>query len=84
VTPAPGATSVRLTKGEALFACQVLADADRCLVRVGRQREAGALGDLFDLLEARMVAGDAGLTAPRPARAQPSEGSYSMESEFTQ
>ncbi len=47
--------SVVLTKSEAFAACQVLADADRCLVRAGRLGEADALCDLFELLEARMA-----------------------------
>jgi len=48
--------SVVLTKGEVFAACQVLADADRCLVRAGLLGEADALGDLFELLEHRMAA----------------------------
>jgi hypothetical protein len=36
-------------------ACQALADADRHLVRAGRLSEAGALGDLFELLEGRLA-----------------------------
>ncbi len=81
---------MRLTKGEVFSACQALADADRCLVRAGRTREAGALGDLFELLEARMVADEvAGPSRASPSRASPvgaqsPEGSYSIESEFTQ
>lgn len=86
---------MRLTKVEVFSACQALADADRCLVRAGRTREAGALGDLFELLEARMVADElrpADLHPPawaEPARADPTgvqspEGSYSIDSEFTQ
>ena len=87
---------MRLTKGEVFSACQALADADRCLVRAGRPREAGALGDLFELLEARMVADDpvAGARRREPSwpsdaaspvgGAQSPEGSYSIESEFTQ
>jgi hypothetical protein len=50
--------SVVLTKSEAFAACQVLADADRCLVRAGLLGEADALCDLFELLEARMAAVD--------------------------
>jgi hypothetical protein len=50
--------SVVLTKTEAFAACQVLADADRCLVRAGQFGEADALCDLFELLEARMAAVD--------------------------
>jgi hypothetical protein len=51
-----GAT-VRLTKQEAFDACQVLADADRFLVRAGRLAEASALGDLFELFEERLTSG---------------------------
>ena len=71
------APSVRLTKGEVFSACQALADADRCLVRAGRPREAGALGDLFELLEARMATDDPRATDdpladdPRGAGARP-------------
>ncbi len=104
---------MRLTKGEVFSACQALADADRCLVRAGRTREAGALGDLFELLEARMVADEvpfadlsrpadllrladesqlaglsqttgAGPSRAGPVGAQSPEGSYSIDSEFTQ
>ncbi len=53
---------VHLTKGEAFRACQVLADADRLLVRAGRLPEAEALGDLFELFEERLTV--AGRTAP--------------------
>ncbi len=63
---------VRLTKGEVFAACQVLADADRRLVGAGHAAEAGALGDLFELLEDRL------------ARVQAGSGSYSMDNEFTQ
>jgi hypothetical protein len=49
---------VGLTKEEVFAACQVLADADRCLVRTGHLRQADALGDLFEVLEGRMVADD--------------------------
>jgi hypothetical protein len=63
---------VRLSKQEVVDACQVLADADRCLVGVGYAAERGALGDLFELLEDRLT------------RGQPSSGTYSRESEFTQ
>lgn len=50
--------TVLLTKGEVFAACQVLADADRCLVRAGLLGEADALGNLFELLENRMAAAD--------------------------
>lgn len=49
------AGAVHLTKHEVFTACQALADADRQLVRTGRTAEAAALGDLFDLLEDRLV-----------------------------
>jgi len=78
------AASVRLTKGEAFSACQALADADRCLLHAGHLREADALGDLFLLLEARLVAGDPDREGSGAGEAQSSVGSYSMESEFTQ
>jgi hypothetical protein len=47
--------SVVLSKGEVFGACQALADADRLLVRSGGKSEASALGDLFELLEARLA-----------------------------
>jgi hypothetical protein len=56
----PGAEPVRfgdsvvLSKGEVFGACQALADADRLLLRGGGKSEASALGDLFELLEARL------------------------------
>ncbi len=46
--------TVVLSKGEVFGACQALADADRLLLRSGGKSEASALGDLFDLLEARL------------------------------
>ncbi len=46
--------SVVLSKGEVFGACQALADADRVLLRSGGKSEASALGDLFELLEARL------------------------------
>ena len=45
---------VQLSKAEAFDACQVLADADRCLAQAGRPSEAAALADLFELIEARL------------------------------
>ncbi len=57
----PGAEPVRfgdsvvLSKGEVFGACQALADADRLLLRGGGKSEASALGDLFELLEARLA-----------------------------
>ena len=47
--------SVALTKGEAMDACQALADADRALTEVGRPSEARALGMLFELFEDRLA-----------------------------
>jgi hypothetical protein len=46
--------SVVLSKGEVFGACQALADADRLLLRSGGECEASALGNLFELLEARL------------------------------
>lgn len=46
--------SVVLSKGEVFGACQALADADRLLLTSGGKSEASALGDLFELLEARL------------------------------
>jgi hypothetical protein len=46
---------VWLTKREVFGACQALADADRVLVAAGTTDEAGALADLFELLEDRMT-----------------------------
>jgi hypothetical protein len=96
VRAAPFSARVHLTKREAFEACQALADADRVLVAVGGMAEAGALGDLFELLEDRLttplarVAG--GAESPRGScrvahdvgRGQDSGGSYSREREFTQ
>jgi hypothetical protein len=47
--------SVVLSKGEVFGACQALADADRLLLKSGVTSEASALGDLFELLEARLT-----------------------------
>jgi len=65
-TPVPLgiASAVVLTKSEVFGACQALADADRALLRTGRVAEAGALGDLFDLLEQRLAVP---VPAPRSA-----------------
>ncbi len=59
-TPPPARTAVirpgiYLTATEVFDACQALADADRVLVATGTTAEAGALGDLFELLEDRMT-----------------------------
>ncbi len=54
IPPARFAARVWLTKGEVFAACQALADADRLLVRSGGDREARALGDLFELFEDRL------------------------------
>jgi hypothetical protein len=53
--PVRFAESVVLSKGEVFGACQALADADRLLLRNGGKSEASALGDLFELLEARLA-----------------------------
>jgi hypothetical protein len=77
---------VRLTKQDVFAACQALADADRCLVRDGHHREAHALGNLFERLEAQLTASDAYRPAdsePAPSSA-PCPGWYSSESELTQ
>jgi hypothetical protein len=71
-SPVDLVASVRLTKVEVFAACQALADADRRLVGVGYVAEAGALVDLFELLEDRLTCAQAG------------SASYSMDSEFTQ
>ena len=55
--PVQFGSSIRLTKREAFDACQVLADADRFLLRSGRIAEASALGDLFELIEERLTSG---------------------------
>ncbi|MBF6557358.1 MAG: hypothetical protein IVW52_14570 [Acidimicrobiales bacterium] len=55
--PVQFGSSIRLTKREAFEACQVLADADRFLLRAGRIAEASALGDLFELFEERLTSG---------------------------
>ncbi len=75
--------SVLLTKREAFDACQALADADRFLLRAGQKEEAGALGDLFELLEERLTTAGPG---PEPASAcpQPRSGSNSSDNELTQ
>jgi hypothetical protein len=49
--------SVALTKGEAIDACQTLADADQALTETGRHSEARALGALFELFEDRLAGG---------------------------
>ncbi len=72
------AGSVGLTKAEVFTACQALADADRLLARVGGTSEAGALGDLFELLEERLS------RTVGPACDQSPSGRYSSEREFTQ
>jgi hypothetical protein len=71
------AARVFFSKTEVFAACQALADADRALSRSGRDREAEALGDLFELFEERLsrwpqLDGDS------------ASGSYSRASEFTQ
>jgi hypothetical protein len=59
--------SVVLSKGEVFGACQALADADRLLLRGGGKSEASALGDLFELLEARLSRPD-GFEQPHVSR----------------
>jgi hypothetical protein len=60
--------TVELTRDEVFAACQALADADRCLIGIGRAFEASALGDLFELLEDRLT----GMQA-LPAQAPPAQ-----------
>ena len=55
-TPVRFAATLTLTKHEAYAACEALAGAERALVRAGRPEPAAALGQLFDLLEQRLVA----------------------------
>jgi hypothetical protein len=57
--------TVRLTKAEAFDACQLLADADRCLVRAGYPAEATALVELFDLIESRLCETEPGSSGTR-------------------
>jgi hypothetical protein len=64
-------SSVRLTAPEVFDACQALADADRFLVRAGRLAEAGALGDLFELLEDRLTSAERRRHEPPPLLRQP-------------
>lgn len=83
---------MRLSKTEVFAACQVLADADRLLLRSGALREAEALADLFELFEERLALGsrcptqsDASLSVASSAGSVASSaGSNSMESELTQ
>jgi hypothetical protein len=77
--PISFAADVRLSKEETFAACQILADADRCLIRSGRVGEAGALGDLFELLESRLVSDGAVPSGSVSDRAVPS-GSVSDRS----
>ena len=62
---------VVLSKEETFDACQALADAGRVLVRSGGFTEADMLGSLFELLEERLVAVDAGGDCPRGADPPP-------------
>jgi hypothetical protein len=71
--------AIRLTKREAFEACQALADADRFLLRAGHHEAAGALGDLFELLEERLTSGH-----PDRDASQVRSGSNSSDSEFSQ
>ena len=70
--------TVLLTKAEVFAACQALADADRELHRRGASECSAALGDLFELLERRLVD-----RAPR-GRPQSAPGWNSSDSELTQ
>lgn len=80
--PAPDrvrfSTTVLLTKAEVFAACQALADADRELHRRGSPQVSAALGDLFELLERRLI-------DRRPRRGgQPPDGWNWRDSELTQ
>ncbi len=75
------AAGVWFTKAEVFSACQVLADADRRLIRSGSTDEARALGDLFELLEDRLSSSAA---QPAPSAPLSEPGSYSSAREFTQ
>jgi hypothetical protein len=77
---------VALTQGEAIEACQVLADADRALSEAGRPTEARALGTLFELVEDRLAPGCGEVRSPGPVARpdQPWSGWYSRDSELTQ
>ncbi len=82
-------STLRLSKSEAFEACQALADADRCLQRVGRLREAAALANVFELLESRLTERGPGPYPSVPDGSSeddpwPASGSYSSEREFTQ
>jgi hypothetical protein len=96
---APLSDAVRLTKVEAFDACQLLADADRCLVRAGHPIEAAALADLFELIESRLcerepapdttpgtdgAGGSIGLASSDQDAEDSLSGSYPREREFTQ
>ena len=76
--PVRFSTTVLLTKAEVFAACQALADADRELHRRGSPQVSEALGDLFELLERRLVD-----RRPRGSL-QASDGRNSRESELTQ
>ncbi|HUA95080.1 MAG TPA: hypothetical protein VMB82_06085 [Acidimicrobiales bacterium] len=62
--------AVVLSKQEAFDACEACAEAERALVRSGREAEARRMAALFELLELRLVA-EPGLPSEegrRPAR----------------
>ena len=68
------ATALVLTKREAFSACEVCAEAERSLLRLGRPVEAAGIAALFELIEGRLVA-DGGYDFA---------GSNSSDKEFTQ
>ncbi len=49
------APAIVLTKREAFDACEVCADAERTLLRVGRSADAARLAALFELFESRLL-----------------------------
>jgi len=49
------AQSIVLTKREAFEVCEVCADVERVLLRVGRAADAARLASLFEMFESRLV-----------------------------
>ena len=72
--------AVVLTKHEAFDACEACAEAERALLRAGREGEAGRIADLFALLEGRMMVGPPPTGLPQSVLS----GSNSSDSELTQ
>jgi len=48
---------VILSKREAFDVCQACAEAERALIRSGREVEAARFASLFELIEARLLSG---------------------------